>query len=92
MTSDRTHRLRAPHPAMRTATVAHRVAECLAGRLPAEALPAAERDRVVAQLVREGLSDVSIAARLRQTTYTTARIRERLGLAPNTVQHRRTAG
>lgn len=57
--------------------------EALAGHLPAEALPTHARARLVAALHRAGLTDTEVAAHTRQTTYTAARIRNRLGLPPN---------
>ncbi len=53
---------------------------CLAGRLPAEALPSAEREELVARLWQQGWSDVEIAAHTFMSTYTTTRIRTRLEL------------
>jgi DNA-binding NarL/FixJ family response regulator len=56
---------------------------CIAGREPAEALDARDREDLVAELVGRGWSDVEIAVLARMSTYTTARIRSRLGLAAN---------
>ena len=56
---------------------------CRLGREPAESLDTDDRARLVAELVARGWSDVQIAAHTRQTTYTTARIRARLGLTAN---------
>lgn len=93
MTTRRPHRLRAPHDHLDPHAARRRVAECLAGRMPAEALPTRDRARLVGQLVLGGWTDVEIAARLQQSTYTTARIRAGLALAPNTAhRRRRTAG
>lgn len=50
---------------------------------PAEALPTFDRRRLVTELHRLGWTDVAIAAHTRMTTYTTARIRDALGLLPN---------
>jgi len=50
----------------------------LDGREPAEALTTADRARLVAELVARGWDVQRIAAHTRQTTYTTARIRDRL--------------
>lgn len=61
----------------------HHYRAALAGDLPAEALPTHVRARLVADLHRHGWSDLQIADHTRQTLYTTARIRYRLGLAPN---------
>lgn len=56
----------------------------LAGDWPAEALSTADRQALVLVLHQQGWTDVEIAAHTRMTTYTTGRIRARLGLAPNT--------
>lgn len=53
------------------------------GLIPAEALPTKLRGLLVAELHEDGFTDVEIAERTRMTTYTTARIRARLGLVPN---------
>lgn len=55
----------------------------LAGTWPAEALSTADRQALVLVLHGRGWTDVEIAAHTRMTTYTTGRIRARLGLAPN---------
>ena len=55
-------------------------ARARAGREPAEALTTDDRARLVAELAARGWDDTRIAAHTRQTTYTTARIRDRLGL------------
>lgn len=69
-----------------------RYAAARAGREPAEALTTHDRHRLVAELTARGWPDVRIAELTRMTTYTTARIRHRLGLAPNSAAtHRRTA-
>lgn len=52
------------------------------GTLPAEALPTRDREDLVYDLHQLGWSDVEIAEYTRMTTYTTARIRSRLGLEP----------
>jgi hypothetical protein len=54
------------------------------GDLPAEALRPLDRQALVLILHQRGWTDVEIAAHTRMTTYTTGRIRARLGLAPNT--------
>lgn len=54
-----------------------------AGREPAEALTTSDRARLVAELVNRGWTDRRIAEHTRQSTYTTARIRDRLGLTAN---------
>lgn len=61
----------------------HQLAEALAGREPAEALPPRERRQLVAQLVAAGWTDADMAAHTRWSTYTVARVRGGLGLAPN---------
>lgn len=57
--------------------------ECWAGTEPAEALDTGERELLVAFLHEAGHTDLQIAARTRMTLYTTARIRDRIGLAAN---------
>lgn len=59
--------------------------ECRAGREPAESLPTYAREWLVHELWTNGWTDAEIAAWTRMTTYTTARIRERLGLAVNMI-------
>jgi hypothetical protein len=54
-----------------------------AGLVPAEALPTHLRWRLVADLVRDGWTDVAIAEHTAMTTYTTCRIREGMQLPPN---------
>lgn len=78
-----TRRLTAPPPAPDTRSHWDRWAQCCDGRLPAEALSARDRDDLVSQLHQLGWTDVQIATHTRMTTYTTGRIRARLGLAPN---------
>jgi hypothetical protein len=51
--------------------------------MPAEALPTHLRWRLVAELHGRGLTDVEIAEWTLMTTYTTARIRDSIGLRPN---------
>jgi len=48
--------------------------------VPAEALPPADRERLVGELWAAGWTDVEIATHTHMSTYTTARIRARLGL------------
>lgn len=57
------------------------LALCLAGKMPAEALDTADRERLVRKLWAAGMTDVEIATHTHLTTYTAARIRNRLGLA-----------
>jgi hypothetical protein len=56
---------------------------CWEGRLPAEILHPRDREDIVWHLVGHGWTDREIAEHTRMTEYTTARIRARLGLAPN---------
>lgn len=55
----------------------------LDGREPAEALTTRDRATLVFELHYSGFTDVEIAERTRMTLYTTARIRDRLGLPAN---------
>lgn len=59
------------------------VAACRRGDLPAEVLEPTDRERLVAWFWRLGWTDTEIATRTFMTTYTTGRIRARLGLAAN---------
>lgn len=56
---------------------------CCAGREPAESLDWRDREDLVAALVERGWTDVQVAILTRMTSYTTARIRDRLGLPAN---------
>ena len=56
-------------------------ARARAGREPAEALTTDDRARLIVELAGRGWTDVQIATHTRQTTYTTARIRERVAVA-----------
>ena len=56
------------------------------GAVHAEALSQAWRHRLVHYLHRERLTDVEIAYRTHESTYTVARIRRQLGLDPNVEQ------
>ena len=56
---------------------------CCAGREPAEALDPRDREDLVAGLVEHGWTDVEIAVHTHMSTYTTARIRDRIGARPN---------
>lgn len=65
-----------------TPTVRRRLLElCRAGQAPAEALDVRDREQLVRELWAEKLTDAEIAEHTRMTTYTAARIRDRLGLA-----------
>jgi hypothetical protein len=57
--------------------------EARSGVLPAEALTQEQRWRLVAELHRAGWTDREIAEHTFMTTYTAARIREGMHLAPN---------
>lgn len=70
-------------PETRPHALQQQLDRCRAGVEPAEALPAYARDWLVAELHDRGWTDLEIAAHTRMTTYTTARIRGRLGLPPN---------
>ncbi len=54
---------------------------CWEGTEPAEALPTRDREDLVWQMHELGWSDVQIAEHTRMSLYTTARIRNRLGLS-----------
>lgn len=56
---------------------------CWEGTEPAEALSTRDREDLVWRLHEQGLTDLEIAEHTRMTDYTTARIRERLGMKPN---------
>lgn len=58
-------------------------AACWRGELPAEVLDTADREELIYELWLRGWTDVEIAAHTMLSTYTTARIRERLGLVPH---------
>lgn len=64
------------HPQSR----ARLLAACWAGQEPAELLTRKERELLLFELWAKGLEDVEIGAHMKQTLYTTCRIRERLGL------------
>jgi DNA-binding MarR family transcriptional regulator len=53
---------------------------CRKGRQPAEVLPPADRDRLLRLLWKRGWTVTEIAAHTRLSTYTTARILDRLEL------------
>lgn len=61
------------------------LAACRAGLEPAEALPSYARDWLVEDLWTSGWTDVEIATWTRMSTYTTARIRDGLGLVANKI-------
>lgn len=76
--------LRQPVSAARSGQVLWRA--CCAGREPAESLDPRDREDLVAGLVERGWSDVDIAVLTRMSTYTTARIRHRIGLRAATAE------
>ncbi|MGW4525146.1 hypothetical protein [Amycolatopsis sp. NPDC004378] len=53
---------------------------CRRGQLPAELLEQADREHLVYDLWADGWTDVEIAQHTFMTTYTTGRIRDRLGV------------
>ena len=65
--------------------------ECWKGELPAEVLTTVEREHLVYELWLDGWTDVEIATHTRMTTYTTGRIRARLGLAAHPARERAIA-
>lgn len=81
---------RARHPVEKTRVEARGVEalvrRCREGLEPAEALPRFARDQLIHDLWCSGWTDVEIATWTRMSTYTTARIRERLGLAANRIE------
>jgi hypothetical protein len=68
-------------PDTRYVSRAHLRRCCYAGILPAECLDTHDREQLVYDLWAVGWTDVEIATHTRLTTYTTGRIRARLGLA-----------
>lgn len=85
-TPHRPQRNHAPAPHVRHAK-SPKWQACVRGDLPAEALPQRDREHLVTQLHTAGWSDTDIAAHTRMSTYTTARIRDRLALPPNQEHH-----
>lgn len=73
--------LRQPVSGVRSGAVVWRA--CCAGREPAESLDPRDREDLVASLVERGWTDLEIAVLTRMSMYTTARIRNRLGLRAN---------
>ena len=65
----------------------HQWTAACAGQLPAEALSTRDREDLVWQLHRHGWADREIAQHCHMSTYTTARIRARLGLAAQGARH-----
>jgi hypothetical protein len=57
---------------------------CLDGSEPAESLSMEWRERLLRILHNRGWTDCEIAVHTRMSTYTTARIRSRMRLKPNT--------
>lgn len=60
-----------------------RYQQALAGELPAEALVRKDAERLLHALHAQGWTDVEIATHTQWSTYTVARIRERLELKSN---------
>jgi hypothetical protein len=56
------------------------LAACWAGKWPAEMLARGERDLLLFELWRAGRTDLEISQHMKETLYTTCRIRNRLGL------------
>lgn len=65
--------------------------ECWRGNWPAELLTVAEREHLIFELWSYGWTDVQIASHTKLSTYTTGRIRGRLGLAAHPVMEGRVA-
>jgi hypothetical protein len=76
----------APNTDMRNVELLLR--QCRLGKEPAEALPRFARDWLVHELWSCGWTDLDISTLTRMSTYTTARIRERLGLTANTIKEK----
>ncbi len=57
------------------------LAACWAGQMPAEILTRGERDLLLFELWQQGKTDVEMSVHMKQTLYTTCRIRTRLGLS-----------
>lgn len=66
---------------------------CCRGEKPAELLDPRDREDLLLQLHLRGWTDREIAVHCRMSTYTAARILDRLGLEPNTTtsESRRSA-
>lgn len=62
------------------ATSPHLFALCRRGQVPAEELSSEDRDRLIRMLWKRCWSVSEIAAHTKLSTYTTARILDRLGL------------
>ena len=81
------HGLRAPEPPPTRLPSSRRFwGMCWRGELPAEALAVVDpklADQLIFDLWRLGWTDTELADHTKHTTYTIARIRTRLGLAPN---------
>jgi hypothetical protein len=81
-----THKLVNGRPDVDMRNVELLLRACRLGTEPAESLPGFARDWLVHELWISGWTDLEIASWTRMTTYTTARIRERLGLAVNVLR------
>lgn len=64
---------------------------CRRGHEPAELLTTSEREHLVFDLWAAGWNDLEVASHTRMTTYTTGRIRARLGLAAHPTSTRGAA-
>ncbi|WP_409186450.1 hypothetical protein F9C11_20365 [Amycolatopsis sp. VS8301801F10] len=69
-------------PCVEPITYTRVLSACWRGDLPAEQLSPVDRETLIYDLWFAGWTDVEIATHTSLTTYTTARIRDRLGLAP----------
>lgn len=76
-------RIGKPRPDAAAATKSWLRQQCLLGKLPAEVLTTEDREHLVHTLWKRGWTDAEIASHTFMTTYTTARIRARLELAPH---------
>lgn len=76
-------RLTAPPDPPESRSRYERWRKCCHGEVPAEALSARDREDLIAELHALRWSDVEIAEHTKLSTYTAARIRDRLGLTPN---------
>lgn len=84
MTALRQHGIPTDVVIMRPGGPAWQWKQCLVGAEPAEILPTRDRADLVYLLVHDlGWTDREVCDHTRMTDYTTARIRNRLGLKPN---------
>jgi hypothetical protein len=75
--------LRSLAPAPRAYGEEQQIRMAMQGLLVAEELPTKARERLFTELHSLGWTDMEMAEHTRTTPYTTARIRDRLGLRPN---------